>query len=347
MRIAVVGSADPDRRYDPPLRNHVLADTAAAELGRELAGRGCEIAVYSGRPDFIEASVVRGYVASGQAQPGSIHVHGRYGREDASFPEIAQHRNLFDVHPESTADWEVAYFRSLLNVEGMLLLGGGRSTFTAGLIALSRGIPLAPVAAFGGGAEKAWHRWSRESDCATEDDIKVMADSWHPTQAAGIVSSLTEQHHRRELQRAEAGRQERRADRRMATSLVIGMVLLLLALAMVPLSYTARSGSAGSVAILVAAPLLAAICGAIVRNAFDAAGSWLRTIVLGAAAGSISFLLFIAAQLAATPDALNGEGVRRLVFFVLPVGFIAGLTFDAVHAKLQSQDVTRTSTLER
>jgi hypothetical protein len=121
--------------------------------------------------------------------------------------------------------------------------------------------------------------------------------------------------------------------------------LLVLALSTIPMSYSWRTGSAAALTALVTAPLLAATCGAIVRDAFDEAGDRLRTFVLGAAAGAVAFLLFVAAQLATTPDLLNGEGARRLLFFVIPIGFTAGLTFDAVYSRLRSQDVTRTEIL--
>ena len=57
----------------------------------------------------------------------------------------------------------------------------------------------------------------------------------------------------------------------------------------------------------------------------------------------------MAPQLIAAPDMLEvreAESVRRLLFFVLPVGFVAGLTFDAVYAKLRSTDVSQSATLD-
>ena len=64
-------------------------------------------------------------------------------------------------------------------------------------------------------------------------------------------------------------------------------------------------------------------------------------------AGAVAGLLFVAAQLATTPDVLDGPAARRLLLFVLPVGFIAGLTFDAVYSKLRTQDVADTTALTR
>lgn len=343
--IAVIGSAEPGRHYDPPVRDPALAVAAAEELGRELATQGCHILVHSSRSDFIERSVVGGYVASGRGQPHSIVVRGRYGHDDAGFGETAGHRDLFDIHPEPTADWEVSFYHSLLTVDGVVLIGGGRSAFIAGLIALSRRVPVTPIAAFGGAGEKIWHYLTREPNIATENDLAVMTNSWHNDSATNLIASLIEQHARQAREQEWRRREQNRVDRHRARSLIAGIVLLLLTLVAIPLSYTWSPGGAASIATLVITPLLAATCGAIARNAFDEAVNWLSTMVLGATAGAIACLLFVAAQLATNPDILNGEGARRLLFFIIPVGFIAGLTFDAVYNKLRSQDVTQTSAL--
>ena len=70
--IAVIGSMSPDRIYDPPGGDSETAEAAAAEIGRELAARGCRILVFSGRAEFIESAVVRGFVAHGLWQSGRL-----------------------------------------------------------------------------------------------------------------------------------------------------------------------------------------------------------------------------------------------------------------------------------
>jgi len=111
--------------------------------------------------------------------------------------------------------------------------------------------------------------------------------------------------------------------------------------------YAWTPGTAGNLTALIAAPVLVAPCGAIIRNTLDEGRRWWRTAVLGMVAGAVAGLLFVAAQLATTPDVLDGPAARRLLLFVLPVGFIAGLTFDAVYRKLRTQDVADTTALTR
>ncbi|MGC4772769.1 hypothetical protein ACLQ25_27825 [Micromonospora sp. DT44] len=338
--VAIAGSAQVNRSYSPAVRDPEAAPAAAAELGAELARQGCRIVVYSSDPDYLERDVVRGYVGSGRATAGSILVRGRY-QQDVDFEEAQRHPELFAVVPESTDDWEVSFYRSLLTADALLLLGGGRSTFIAGLIGLSRRIPVAAVAAFGGGAEKTWQRLNNERGVATEEEVALLARPWQSAAAGPIVTALCAQVRRRADEERAAGA----AGRRTVAGLVTALVLLLLALATIPLAYAAPAGGWQNVAVLVAAPMIASVWGAIVRNAYDGNGHWLRAAALGSAAGVIAFLLFVAAQLSTNPGLLDGDAARRLVFFVLAIGFIGGFTSEVVYAKLRDQDVTQTPVL--
>lgn len=342
--IAIVGSADPERAYDGLLRDPELAGRAAAAIGHELAVRGCRIVVFSSRPQYIEQAVVRGYIDSRRAYPRSIQIRGRYGA-DADFEQLRQHPEYFASYPEPTRDWEVSFYRSLLSVDGVLLIGGGRSTFAAGLLAISRQIALAPVAAFGAAAERVWRRLSRERTYATEEDVAALAQPWHATSAEAVVSALLAQCERRAAADVRSRRLEASARRRTAVGLGFAVVLLLLSLATIPLAYGLPVGSWQNLAVLVVAALLASIWGAVIRNAYDWGAEWLRASVLGSAAGTIAFLLFVAAQMSTNPQLFTGDGARRLIFFVLAIGFIGGFTSEVVYRKLRDQDVTQTPML--
>jgi len=54
----------------------------------------------------------------------------------------------------------------------------------------------------------------------------------------------------------------------------------------------------------------------------------------------IALLSFIASQLITTSTALEEKGVKTLAVLVTAVGFVIGITFDAVYKKLHEQDVT-------
>ena len=330
------------------MRQPTAARQAAEEIGRELAEAEWDLTVYSADPGFVEADVVRGYVNSGKAVALSIQVRAPLGK--GVFGEMAKHPELFDVHPDASRDWEVSFYRSLPQCDGVILIGGGRSTLVTGLIALTMRMPVVAVASFGGNAQKVWETLSKERNDATEDDVASMAQDWRDSSARQLVHSLSAQRSAREVRTQEELRRERRESRREQTSLAVSAVLLLAAAGAVVMAWGWRPGTAGSVAVLIAVPALAAAAGALIRTSLDAGRNWARAAVLGGAAGLIAGLLFVASQLVGAPDVLEttaAQGVRRLLFFVLPIGFVAGLTFDAVYGRLRSADASQVTTLEK
>ena len=346
--IAIVGSVDASRASELELHNADKAPGACEALGRELAVHGLDIIVYSTAAAFIEGYVVRGYASSKDVPSGSIQVRApqRYG--DHQFPEAESRPELFYNRPDASEDWEVSFYRSLVETGGVLLVGGGRSTYVTGLIALAFGIPIAVVASFGGRAVSVWQALDRVRNDAEPEEISLMGrGEWREDMAAPIVESLIAQGKRRAAKQ-EAERRDARKDARHASiSLLVAAVCVILALSLIPVSYSFTPGTGTSIAVLIAAPLFAATAGAIVRHSFEKGHEWLRTGVLGMAVGSVSALLFIAAQLLTTPDVLSSSEARRLLWFVVPVGFIAGLTFDAVYRKLRAQDVTRSDVIDQ
>jgi hypothetical protein len=338
-RILVAGSLRPHPTYTPTVRDTPGATKAAEELGDALATGGCDLIVHSGRAGFLEESVVRGFIASGAAAPRSVHVRGRYGRDDTQFTEMRRSAEYFDVRPDPASDWEVAFYQSLIRADGVLLIGGGRSTFTAGVIAMTTGVPLVSVPAFGGAAEKIALRVMASSDREREANGVISAD-WSPGSATATVENLLRQHDDLASREDRADEGERRTRRFATAGLAFGLFLLTLALSTIPLAYSATPGTFVGMTALVTAPVLSAMCGAIARSSFDGTGGWLQKMILGAAAGAVAFLLFVGAQLAATPEILDGPGARRLLFFVLPIGFTAGLTFDVIYARLRNGEIT-------
>jgi ABC-type multidrug transport system fused ATPase/permease subunit len=346
-RVAVVGSVEETRVFDPQVTQSALARRAAVQLGRELANAEWDVTVYSSDPGFVEADVVRGYVDSGKAVAGSIQVRAPLGK--GVFDEMDKQRELFDLRSDPSRDWEVSFYRSLPQCDGVLLIGGGRSTLVAGLIALTMRIPIIAVATFGGNAQKVWATLANERNDATEDDVAAMAQDWQDISARRLVQSLSAQSGARKARRDEELRQARRESLRGQASLAASALFLLAAAGGVVLAWGWRPGTAGSVAVLIAVPALAATAGALIRTSLEAGRNWTRAAVLGAAAGLITGLLFVASQLIGAPDVLTttAEGVRRLLFFVLPIGFVAGLTFDAVYGRLRSADVSQAEALEK
>ncbi|MEU6188525.1 hypothetical protein [Nocardia sp. NPDC047038] len=343
--IAIVGGIRPCGVEDRPSWTEDNGARAAREVGAELARAGYDLFVYSSAPRFVERDVVAGYLSVEPCRAGSIHVRPPYGSSETSFPHPPHKSGSFEIRHEAQDDWEVSYYRSLREADGVVLIGGGRTTLITAMVAMAFDIPLAPVAAFGGAARKAWVSMGRTGNLVTPEELSILGGEWNAGAAENVVAILRTQQERKQSAETMRSRAERHAKYKSGIGLLFGALLLIGGFAMIPLVYAVDSNASLTLVGLIAGSLLAATSGAIIRTAVDRREDWARSSVLGMSAGAIAVLLFISAQLATSPDLLTGPGARRLLFFVLSVGFIAGYTFDAVYAKIRQQQVVDTSGL--
>src|SRR6266498_5082917 len=116
--IAVVGN----------VKTAANAPVAAEDLGRELAKAGFRILVYGSDAGYLEAPVVKGYVSSQVARNSSIQVRYPLHGQKPSFPEQQTDVKAFDFRPDASPDWEISFYQSISEVQGILLVGGGQST---------------------------------------------------------------------------------------------------------------------------------------------------------------------------------------------------------------------------
>ncbi len=220
-------------------------------------------------------------------------------------------------------------------------MGGENATKISGLVAIGARIPILAMAGFGGAAAKVWETLSPSEDLPSRDEIDLMAGRWDDNSAAACVAALLAQYKRRQL---AAGTP------RPILSILAGL-LFLAALAIVPWVW---GGNHRDVWMLFTAPLLAGGAGAAIRPVVDrlrgAQGisqAVLATVVLGLVAGGIAGVLFVTAQLTADPKLTSDvDYARRSIPFAVGVGFIAGLTADAIFGKLLGLDVIRTSGID-
>ena len=358
--------ADPIVAIVGNVKTHPQAPAAAEALGRELAKLGIRILVYSSGPDFLEGRIVSGYIASKVAARRSVQVRYPLHGQKPSFPEQAAHGEVFDWRPEHGEDWEISFYQSLNDVDGILLMGGGDSTLIAGIVALGHGIAMLPLAGFGGKATAVWGALRPGRDLATADEISLMArPTWSDDDAAEYARALRDQITRK----AEREKQRRLEQLRQETSVGfnagLALVLFLLAIGAVGIAWGGtfwdEPWAPGlAMMLLFVAPLLAGVSGSTVRLVFDlrqggvpmTSQSLVTTAALGLIAGGVAGLLFVTAQVttAAAPKEAGQivaiEQARRLVPFTVLIGFVAGLTLDAVFRKLIATDVVETSVIE-
>ena len=339
--IAIVGSVSPTRTdYHDPVRDHTAAVTTAEVLGAELAEQGFGLIVYSAHANFIEADLVRSYVATGKAKKKSIRWVYPAGDRPPEFAEYKSHDDLFDPDGRK-GEWELAYYRSLKDAGGILLMGGGYSTLITGLLAMNYSIPMIAFRHFGGSAEKIWNYLEAGQSLMTQDSINLMGRLPRGDDIRRLILSFKEQ----------ATESHRRTRRGVWRALVAGLPLLLWVMSL-PLGYQ-LIGDAGSTTpgsktlflfLLFLVPLVAGASGATIRYALpsDEHPPPLAT-VLGAAAGAATGVLYIASQY------VGGAPLHNFAWllFAAIFGFVGGFTFDQVFAKLRTVDAVRSDVFTR
>ena len=342
LTVAIVGSADASRPddYSPPLAQVDEAHVAARDLGAELARAGCRIVVYHSGvddgPKFIESSVVEGFVAANPGADKAIEVRYSSDQEPPRFPGEEENPKLFQRRPDSSGHWEVSFYRSLLDVDAVVLLGGGKSTLIAGQIAIGARVPLMALGAFGGAAETVWKTLTVGVDLPERTESDLMGVYSGKGWASSVVASLLAQARRR-------GTIQPRAVQVVAMA---AAALVAAALAGVALVWSA--GFPGW--CLCFAPFAAGAAGAGTRTAFEHRGqgkqlgcSILVALSLGAVAGGMTGLLFAGSQMAASTatGVAVAEQAGHLVPIATGVGFVGGLAMDKVFRRLMGLEVVR------
>jgi hypothetical protein len=346
--VAIVGGADPARNhlkpgeggYDPPVDVKAANDMAVG-LGAELARRGYRILVYHSDAAFIEAKAVEGFVGANPSLEHSIIVRQPHMGTPALFPEEKTHPRLFSRRVDTTDEWEVSFYRSLAEADGVVLIGGGYSTFTAGQVAIGSRIPILALEKSGGSARKVWRTLSPEVDLPSADEHARMAHAPAEETVRDWVDAVEAQRRRRYA--VETGPIRKHA----AYSALLFALALGLALASHLVAGLNETGWAK--ALLVTATLLGGGAGAAIRMVFErrygtgplVPPSIAVTLALGTIAGGLAGLLYLVTQ--TSPTNLAAEGALRLVSIMAIISVIGGLTVETVFRKLLGVDVVHTA----
>lgn len=349
QRIAIVGGAQPGRndpahpfRYDPPV-DVEAAREIARQIGAALARSGHGLIVYDAR--FIEAEVVSAYVAAGPkaAEEGApIVVRQPIGAGVEAFAEERTNPTLFERVADSSGRWEVAFYRSLADADGVVLIGGGNSTNVAGQVAIGARVPVLALMRSGGAAEMVWKTIAPGVDLPTANEHARMADVADEKAGTAWTDALKKQRRRRFA--VESGPILRHA--------ISASVLFVLAMAFGLGSHLWPGlPPACAKAMLFTSTLLAGVAGAAIRMVYErrygsgplVPPSIAITVALGLMAGALSGLLYLFSQPGSV--SLEGDPGLRLVALMVVIATIGGMTAEAVLRKLLGIDVARTGGL--
>lgn len=134
------------------------AKKMASEIGEAFANAGLGLVVYFSDDESLEPHVVSGYVKALPLDSPDRCIRVRFAESQKNmvrFAEQLTRSELFDLNLFAGQDWEAPFYRSLAatdGVDGVLLMGGARSTLIAGQIALARSLPILAIARFDGAA---------------------------------------------------------------------------------------------------------------------------------------------------------------------------------------------------
>jgi hypothetical protein len=149
MRILVVGSL----RHDGDEANKELFKEACRAIGRAFALAKIELVVGSDSPSTADRFIVEG-ASSVAGLPTVWIIRSDFGPtpfSDDLFAERIRFR-----HKRVRGTWSVARVPQILESDGLVLVGGGRGTVSAGQIAPALNKPVLAIASFGGAAEEMW-----------------------------------------------------------------------------------------------------------------------------------------------------------------------------------------------
>jgi hypothetical protein len=349
--VAIVGSADPRRAEELGLRNASSAPSTVKNVGHAVAERGLGLLVFSSDPSFIESFAVAGYVGNQKAQAKGIRVV--FPRDPSvarpRFAEESVRPECFDFAISPNAHWETSFFETIAGTSILILIGGGRSTFVTGVLGRILRKVVLPLDAFGGAASEVWSFIDTNKDALNDVQRALIAEDnngsdWALSVVDVGLAALKHSEQRLYEEQTREGSQKRL----VAQNAVLALLVFLFSCLLIVFTWDNAALSRGTMmTCLVGSPILAGISGAFIRKVADvfqnttpaqSRGNWLSLGALGGIAGGFSGLLFVVAQLTATPT-ITGNSlpaqVSRLVPFAMITGFLAGFTADLVYSNLR------------
>jgi hypothetical protein len=198
--IAILGRMSERDPRDPGIIRPNECKQALIEIGKELQAQGYRLMVYDSGSEYAANEVIQGYISGGNAKPGSVRIRRPLALDQGSFSGQAPGLDIFVEESIAKPDWEVAFFTSLSELDGAVVVGNGYFTLIGGLQVVGARLPILVLGGFGGVAGDVWEvLQGQRSRFASDQEVFHMAKrDPTPEWAKTCVQSLGEQRSRRD-----------------------------------------------------------------------------------------------------------------------------------------------------
>jgi hypothetical protein len=96
-----------------------------------------------------------------------------------TFRAVGGSETSVEVEPDTSGDWETSFLPIHLHGRrSLVVIGGGRTTRIAGVLAILQQIPVVALAHFGGAANVVWQHLESSHCIVTREEIAAMARPW-------------------------------------------------------------------------------------------------------------------------------------------------------------------------
>jgi hypothetical protein len=335
MRVLVVGSVREAQRAD-------AIQAAAREIGKALGAQGHVVLVGTDDPIDIDPSVAAGVLEAGNAA-ARVEVHVPHGMAE---PYAAKRPEALKVVRHQFPDWDVTNMEVLRRADAVVALAGRAGVVQAGVQGWTHGVPVIPVAEFGGGAKKLWdYGSSRRADfyrgALQDEEIDRLAAPWGTTLDAAFVVQMIERV-------AKAARLARTSPGMILGSLATLLAALVAWVLFLTFPYVFAPWLEGwskalSLPLLFLSVSAAGFLGASMQTlrAIRAGGTVTPRVILldtglGVAAGVVVAMLYLLAQIAVAGEVKPIEEAKdyvRVTLIVSMASLFASLYLDAALAR--------------
>lgn len=184
MRITILGGWKEDATGDYSLSGlHEEFVSACEAIGKRLAHAQHAVLVGTDSPSSADYHIVRGIVdgtESASVPHPLIYVirpeHGGF-----VFEELwKKHPSLFASYPRKLQMREAAKIVSIQEAESVLAIGGGESTYLAGLATVVARKTLVPIASFGGASRQLLEVLEKIGSVQNIQEFRVLDGPWNP-----------------------------------------------------------------------------------------------------------------------------------------------------------------------